>query len=149
MTDRGLTQRLRTVAFRNPLYAMSLGRGVPRQLALLPPDPWPGQVERGQELISGLYRFAGEKRETDRPPWKAPGAGDAFRFELHSFEWLRDLRAVGGDGARRHARTLVADWIETSTPCAIGLKNNGVAQLLSSAVLMPLARATATIAGTS
>ncbi len=113
MVDWGLTQRLRTVAFRNPLYALSLGRGVPRELALLPPDPWPGQAERGQELIAGLYRFAGEKRETDRPPWKAPGAGNAFRFELHNFEWLRDLRAVGGDGARRHARALVADWIET------------------------------------
>ncbi|CAN0557137.1 unnamed protein product, partial [Laminaria digitata] len=30
-------------------------------------------------------------------------------------DWLRDLRAVGGDAARRRARDLVGDWIERQT----------------------------------
>src|SRR3546814_11396100 len=30
---------------------------------------------------------------------------------LHGFSWRRDLRAAGGESARRKARALVADWI--------------------------------------
>ena len=40
---------------------------------------------------------------------------DAWLAELHGFDWLRDLRAVGGDAARRRARDLVGDWIERQT----------------------------------
>ena len=32
--------------------------------------------------------------------------------KLHSFEWLRDLRALGGDPARRKARKLTLDWLD-------------------------------------
>jgi uncharacterized heparinase superfamily protein len=32
--------------------------------------------------------------------------------ELHGFGWLGDLRAAGGDSARRAAREMVAHWIE-------------------------------------
>ena len=31
---------------------------------------------------------------------------------MNSFDWLRDLRAVGGDVARRQARTLITSWLD-------------------------------------
>src|SRR3546814_390424 len=72
---------------------------------MVPRDPWPGESARGEELLrdeSGMSAaFARGTAETDtvRLAW------------LHGFGWLRDLRAMGGDEARRAARELVATWI--------------------------------------
>ena len=41
----------------------------------------------------------------------ADSAGAEWPVTLQSFDRLRDLRSVGGDAARRHARELVDDWI--------------------------------------
>ena len=38
-----------------------------------------------------------------------------LRVAAHGFTWLRDLRALGTDAARTRARTLVADWMATSS----------------------------------
>lgn len=108
---RRLRRSLADFAFSSPLYALTLGRQGPRQLFQLPSDTWPGDAERGAALLAGLYRFAGEAVEAAEPPWRTAVVGEPFLEELHGFEWLRDLRALGGDNARRLARTLVADWI--------------------------------------
>ena len=43
--------------------SLALGRRAPRELRLLPADPWPGNAERGQAMLSGTYRFAGQTIE--------------------------------------------------------------------------------------
>ncbi|MCA8931192.1 MAG: heparinase II/III family protein [Rhodospirillaceae bacterium] len=98
--------------FGNPVYGLTLGRTQPTHLRLVPPDPWPGSAERGQELLAGVYHFAGETVQTARPNWTPLGAGEDYLAGLHGFSWLRDLRALGGDTARRHARLLVDDWLD-------------------------------------
>ncbi|NNG05143.1 MAG: hypothetical protein HKM95_13750 [Inquilinus sp.] len=103
---------LRSLAFGNPLYSLSLGHGGPTFLEVVPPDPWPGDAERGSALASGEYSFAGRTLVSDVPLWLPLGVGDAYLEALHGFDWLRDLRALGGDTARRHARALVASWID-------------------------------------
>lgn len=112
MAAGALGHGLKRLVWGTRLYSLWLGRWSPRDLNLVPPDPWPGQAERGQMIAEGVYRLAGERHEGMTPPWDAPDAEEDFLVELHSFEWLRDLRAMGGDGARRVARDLVADWIE-------------------------------------
>ncbi|MEQ8968586.1 MAG: heparinase II/III family protein [Azospirillaceae bacterium] len=102
---------LRRAAWASPLYSLALGRSAPRDLRLVPADPWPGDADRGQALIAGHYSFAGTTSEGEEPLWLPLGAEPEYVAALHSFEWLRDLRAVGGDGARRHARRLVDAWI--------------------------------------
>jgi uncharacterized heparinase superfamily protein len=67
-----------------------------RQLLFTPPDPWPGDAEHGRRLL------ARGERET----WAGGGDGEA-----HRFAWLRDLRAAGGDVARRRCQALIASWI--------------------------------------
>lgn len=106
------TEGLRTLAFGNPLYSLTLGRGGPTRLEAVPPDPWPGDADRGAALCAGEYRFAGRTLVSEIPLWQPVGVGDAFLAELHGFDWLRDLRAVGGDAARRQARNLVGSWID-------------------------------------
>jgi uncharacterized heparinase superfamily protein len=107
-----LGQGMKRLVFATRLYSLWLGRAAPREIDLIPPDPWPGQAERGQMIAEGIYRLAGERHEGLAPPWDAADAEEDFLATLHGFDWLRDLRAVGGDGARRVARDLVADWID-------------------------------------
>jgi uncharacterized heparinase superfamily protein len=104
---RGLT----TLAFRNPLYSLTLKSHPPIALLALPSDPWPGDAARGRSILAHKFPFAGSVIQSETPPWLPPGASREFIAALHGFEWLRDLRAVGGDGARRQARLLIADWI--------------------------------------
>lgn len=102
----------RAFAFRSPLYNLTLGGRAPTALSCVPGDPWPGNVAAGAELLEGRYRFAGETVASDDPPWAPPGAGRAWISALNGFDWLRDLRAVGGDAARRHARMLITSWLD-------------------------------------
>ena len=76
-----------------------------------PPDTWPGDASSGQALSERRFTFQGRMLADPRPLWRALGAEEAWLAELNSFEWLRDLKALGGDQARRVARELVADWI--------------------------------------
>jgi uncharacterized heparinase superfamily protein len=93
-SHRTVADRLRGLVYGSPMYRWMLGREQPTALLLVPPNPWPGDAARGRELIQQLQ------------------PGDAWSPELHRFEWLRDLRAVGGDAARRHARLLTQDWLD-------------------------------------
>ena len=51
----GFGDRLRDLAFANPLYGLTLGHSRPRELSLVPPDPWPGCAARGQEIMAGRF----------------------------------------------------------------------------------------------
>jgi len=111
---------IRAVTYGNPLYTISLAGRTPGVLAVVPPDPWPGDARRGAELLAGQFHFAGESRHRDdfrtrEDFWLGPGGPpDAWRVALHSFDWLRDLRTVSGDDARRAARRLVFEWLDAN-----------------------------------
>ncbi|MGO4725823.1 MULTISPECIES: heparinase II/III family protein [unclassified Inquilinus] len=110
---RNVHDQLTRIAYSNPLYSVALGRKGPRDLLMVPPDPWPGDAERGAALIAGVYRLGGQTYEAAAAaPWEPFGADPSFTEALHGFEWLRDLRAAGGDQARRQARRLIDHWIE-------------------------------------
>lgn len=95
------------------LYQMLVLSGpVARQLALVPPDPWPGDAHLGQELLNSRFRFAGQSFAGELPPWLEPTASAPWLADMHGFDWLRHLRALGGDAARRQARVLVSHWLD-------------------------------------
>lgn len=120
----------RAFAFRNPLYGLTLAGRVPSALSCVPNDPWPGDADAGGELLEGRYRFAGTLVEAEEPPWSHAGTHPAWHAAINGFEWLRDLRAVGGDTARRHARALITSWLdrnhgwreESWTPDILGMR---------------------------
>lgn len=126
---RGTFGRLRSgmarIAFGNPLYGLMLGGRAPAALAVVPPDPWPGDPDAGTLVLAGTFRFAGQGIAAGvgggiggangagaAAPWRPASATPAWLASMHGFEWLRDLRAVGGDAARRTARALVLSWID-------------------------------------
>ncbi|MHA1599950.1 MAG: heparinase II/III family protein [Alphaproteobacteria bacterium] len=108
-----LTYDLKRPIFALPFYRLSLPGVTPLALAVSPSDAWPGDAKLGREILRGCFNFAGCRIATPAPLWAPLGAEPGWLAELHGFAWLRDLRAVGGDGARRHARELVGAWLAT------------------------------------
>ena len=104
---------LKRPVFALPIYRYSLTGAAPTALAATPPDPWPGDAGRGAEIVQGVFDLAGQRLANPAPLWAPAGAAAAWRAELHGFGWLRDLRAAGGDGARRVARELVGTWLDS------------------------------------
>ena len=88
------------------LFPAGLSRragGGARSLANAPRDLWPGVSDRGEALLNDGGRLAAALEA--RPE-------DETALLLHRFDWLRHLRAIGGDQGRREARRLVLLWLE-------------------------------------
>ncbi|MDJ0390161.1 heparinase II/III family protein [Roseomonas sp. E05] len=79
-------------------------------------DLWPGDATRGHRLLRGECEVAGTVRplttvEGGGQGWGEGSGSPTWRAAVHGFAWLRDLRALGTDGARLRARDLAADWL--------------------------------------
>jgi uncharacterized heparinase superfamily protein len=106
MSEAGLGRTLRGFRFPSPIKSPA-----PSALILVPPNPWPGDAVRGRTMITNVVALAGQTVMVTGSPWIAE-AHEPWHVAMHSFEWLRDLRAVGGDAARRHARTFTSQWLD-------------------------------------
>ena len=80
------------LAFRTPLYGLTLIGRTPKAPRGTPPDPWPGDAATGAAIVHG-------------------GADAVAGTALHRFEWLRHLRAQGDGAAGARARDLISQWI--------------------------------------
>ncbi len=98
-------------AFRAFRIAGALSGPAPSALAVVPPNPWPGDATRGRTMLAHVIALAGETVAVTGSPWDAE-AHEPWYAAMHSFGWLRDLRAVGSDAARRHARLLTTQWLD-------------------------------------
>lgn len=107
-----LTRYLRHAWRNSALYRFTLMSGPkPKYLAVMPTDPWPGDVYKGRQLLDGKFILANEIISmTDL--WMPSDASPIALKELHQFNWLRDLRALGDNMARRLARQLISNWID-------------------------------------
>jgi uncharacterized heparinase superfamily protein len=85
---------------------------VPDAPALPVRDPWPGDPVRGARLLKGEFELGGAVRGFKPGAWlERSGASVPMRAAAHGFTWLRDLRALGTDGARMRARAMVTEWM--------------------------------------
>jgi uncharacterized heparinase superfamily protein len=109
---RGMSDRLRDAYFASPLHAWRLSGPIPDGLAVGIVDAWPGDPDHGREILEGVYPVAGTPVQIGANPWAETGYSERALDALHRFEWLRDLRDLGGDAARRRARDLVGAWID-------------------------------------
>lgn len=104
-------RRLMGMLFATPLYGPTLLHRRPARLSATPPDPWPGDPARAAAMLQDVYTLAGATVRAADSPWDETGVDPEWRNALHGFAWLRDLRALGGDDARRAARHLTAAWL--------------------------------------
>jgi len=107
-----LGDHAKMMAFANPLYNLTLIGRKSYDFVVNPTDPWPGDIEKGRQISTGELNFAGQKLVVENVMWEPVGMDENWLMELHGFEWLRDLRAFGGDKARLRARHMIKNWIE-------------------------------------
>ncbi len=96
------------------LYNINLGKNINVKNAPLtvPPDIWQGDAVRGNDILQGLYSFYGQRFHSINVLWEPQGYNDKWLSSMHGFDMLRDLKSIGGDRARHHARYLISDWLE-------------------------------------
>ena len=110
-------QKIRTHAGRltdnSPLYNWSLGGTIPDNLMFSPCDLWPGDADSARWLVhSGAFTIEGDRLELHDANWLPEEAGENWINHIHGFDWIRDLRALGGDAGRRSARLMIENWID-------------------------------------
>ncbi|MEM6780598.1 MAG: heparinase II/III family protein [Pseudomonadota bacterium] len=108
-----LQKRVSTLACNTVLYNWSLGGCVPDKILVSPVDLWPGSAERGKWLIeTGTFEYSGDRLELHNADWEPKDIEPTWFEHLHSHVWLRDLKALNGNEARRAARAMVQSWID-------------------------------------
>jgi len=111
--DRRLRYRLWAAYCRTPIYRMRLWGRAPQTLALAIDERWPGDPKRGQAILEGSYRFAGETVQSLVPPWENASAGAEWQAELQGFGWIADLAALASEAAAERARSLMRSWLQS------------------------------------
>lgn len=102
---------LKSIAYANPIYNLTLRTRKYINLNYVPNDVWPGDADHGMGMVNHQYHFSGQTLRSGVVPWSPEDVPDDWIKEIHSFEWLRNLRSVGGDIARRKARAMLEDWL--------------------------------------
>jgi len=113
LTPRAVLRMMARLWFSGLFYHRTLRGRRPRQLEFLPNEMWPGNADRGRAIINGEFAFVGQTLPEQEALWRPNGVSREWVEELHSFNWLADLNATGGEAAREKARELVGKWLET------------------------------------
>lgn len=108
-----MTGRLKQLAYRSAAYRWLLQpRG---RIVLAPPCslPWPGNPTRGRAIAEREITLGGRSLTLPSQGWpRSEAPSPAWLAELDGFDWLGDLRELGGDAGRRAARELVSRFID-------------------------------------
>jgi uncharacterized heparinase superfamily protein len=111
-----LTARFEALHARvlNRLHARLAGRSQTITAFVSQPEPRTiGSYARGRQLMAGNFLFAGFLVEAPGASiWNLARPNEGFEAELHGFDWLDDLAAVGDAEARDLARTWLVQWID-------------------------------------
>lgn len=112
-SEGGLGRRLREAWYGSPLHSWRISGHAPDTLAVPVGDAWPGDSDAGRGILEGMFPVNGQSIQAGANPWTADHLPPAITLGLHRFDWLRDLRDLGGDAARLRARDLVTSWLQT------------------------------------
>jgi uncharacterized heparinase superfamily protein len=105
-------RRLRLGAVTDPIGRLRTARGAGAQLLIAPPDLRTADPTVAMEIYGGRFAFAGNVVETQgQSPFDLTPPSDDWLRELHSFGWLRHLRAADTPLARSNARAITEDWL--------------------------------------
>lgn len=109
----GLRKGVHTIACCKVVDKWKLAGMVPEKLILSPADVWKGSAERARWLIhNGVFMMEGDRLELHNANWNPDGVDAAWAKYIHGFEWLRDLRTLGGNKGRMAARAMIQDWMD-------------------------------------
>ena len=105
-------QKAEDTACASAAYRLLLRGPLPGRFAVQPEALVPVSLERAQDLLRGRFSLpSGAVDVRERSPFDTEGP-DAWRAELHRFEWLAHLEKAGGGTAAAVARALTEDWLD-------------------------------------
>jgi uncharacterized heparinase superfamily protein len=105
-------RRLIAAIERGPFARWRWPGAKPERLVIAPQDIRTADPTIAADIYAGIFAFSGKVVDTGgRSPFDVPAPSPAWQHDLHSFGWLRHLRAADNALARQNARALVADWI--------------------------------------
>lgn len=107
-----LKERAGQMAYSSFLYDWSLSGDAPDRLIVRPADPWKGDTDKASQLL--IAAGVGERTGPQwyGAWWEPEDSDEIWAAHMHSFVWLRDLRALGGGLAREQGRLMIETWIE-------------------------------------
>lgn len=105
-----------SAACSSKFYHWLLSSGeAPTAMAVKMVDPWPGDAEAGRMMCRGIFKRAGSSfnfsAQSGADFWFEAEENTNLKLAAHEFSFLRDLRAAGGESARKLARGCVDAWI--------------------------------------
>ena len=110
--NKSLRKTIHALACSKIADKWKLAGTIPEKLLFSPVDVWKGSAERARWLIhSGVFMLEGDKLELHNAEWQPDGVDDTWIKYIHSFEWLRDLKTLGGDKGRLAARAMMDNWM--------------------------------------
>jgi uncharacterized heparinase superfamily protein len=117
-TGTALGRALRAV----PQLCINLTAGTPSRVDLTLPDIRPADAFIADQIYSGTFPLAGRILHTEgHSPFILKMPSPRFARELHSFRWLRHLRARATELASTNARTLVMQWLDQQSQLDAGI----------------------------
>jgi uncharacterized heparinase superfamily protein len=109
---RSVNQALRVL----PQLSLNAGMRAPSRVDLALPDIRPADAFIADQIYSGTFPLSGRILHTEgHTPFTLKMPSPRFARELHSFRWLRHLRANGTELASANARSLVMQWLDSQT----------------------------------
>ena len=97
-----------------PIYRWRYSGRTPERVLIAPPDLRLADPQIALEIYYGRFPLSGHMVETGGlTPFQLDVVHRPWVKGLHSFRWLRHMRAAGTDLAAANARALVSDWIQT------------------------------------
>ncbi len=105
---RRFSRRVRS----GPLYRWRYSGTQALGLTMAPKDLRPADEEFAKEIYSGRFTFAHETVATKgNSPFSITPPSPEWFTELHSFRWLRHLRAADSELLQANASAFITDWI--------------------------------------
>ncbi|MHA1559038.1 MAG: hypothetical protein ACTSXG_04465 [Alphaproteobacteria bacterium] len=101
---------------KNPLYGLTITKrssNIHFPSFLL--DRWPGDEESGQKWMDGLVPLPDKLIPFKEILFYLSDARSCpliYRTYIHSFEWMRDIKVLGGQSARRFICHIIKHWID-------------------------------------
>jgi uncharacterized heparinase superfamily protein len=108
---RGFSQKDKFERLRLLFSQRLLKKNIPSGLAFEIKDSWPGAVDKARLLINGCFDLDGVLLEQTPANWAPAGLDEKHIYRLNNFDWLRDLKTLGGEQARQKGRQLITHWI--------------------------------------
>ena len=101
--------------FKNPLYNLIIEKRLSAKILYSPEEVWIGDSEIGLKIINGYVNFYGESFNFQRNLWEKNRASEFWNDKLNSFDWIKDVRAVGTNKARIFLRNNILEWLKKNS----------------------------------